>query len=172
MCNIKRQCSDWSFKISFEIIIEKSALVGRMARQDIDQKQCWAITVTLYGANKDQTLPDLVYLVKYIILFLYFSTMKYHRPFALKQDNNLKAVVTFLRHFNSMLPKSCLTITYISVIRSCWHFARRTAVSLPCAVQKIKTIGQLKLLFWTSKILRYVFSGEYPILQKALGKHM
>ena len=43
-------------------------------------------------------------------------------------------------NLNSVLIKSGLPITYLSIVRSFWNFAQSMAVSLPCSVLNLKMI--------------------------------
>ena len=49
-----------------------------------------------------------------------------------------------LINFNSNIAKSHLSITSSSVAQSFWNFAQSTAVSQPCSVQNVKTIGEVR----------------------------
>ena len=55
---------------------------------------------------------------------------------------------------NSNLAKSHSSITPISMVKSLWNCAQGTAVILPCSVQNLKTISQLRNDLWASEILR------------------
>ena len=50
----------------------------------------------------------------------------------------------------SNIAKSRLSRTLISVVKSFWNFAQRTAVTLPCAVKNFKTIWQLSEKLWAN----------------------
>ena len=62
--------------------------------------------------------------------------------------------------------KTCLPITWFLVAWSFLNFAQSMAVILPCSVQNLKIIGQLKWMdkFW---VLRWITEGN-PILKQPL----
>ena len=57
-------------------------------------------------------------------------------------------------HLKLKLAQSYLLIIHETVSQLFWNFVQSMAVSLPCSVQNLKTIEQLKWLLWVNEILR------------------
>ena len=77
-----------------------------------------------------------------------------HRCSWYLRNNQIERWLCNIRYPNLKpnLVKTRLPTTYFSFTQSFWNLAQSTSVSLPCSVQNLKSIGQVKWMLWTNKI--------------------